>query len=150
MWLLKRWAYALKVCDEDIVFFNTVANLYKLPRPMLFPTTSMILVSTKKIKIYFFFFFYFKWKASLCFRFPQTKIRICFIFILFFWPGPWFQFPQTEINKYIYIYIYNFKSKPSHKLIWLSLTLFLEKSVISLVPLKRNLLMLLRSWLGRV
>ena len=46
------------VCDEDIVFFNTVANLYKLPRPMLFPTTSMILVSTKKIKIYFFFFFF--------------------------------------------------------------------------------------------
>ena len=42
----------MKACDEDMVlffFFYTVANLYKVPRPMLFPTTSMFLVSANKM-----------------------------------------------------------------------------------------------------
>ena len=123
MWLFKRWIYALKVCDEDIVlFFYIVDNLYKLPRPMLFPTTSMISVSTNKIKKKYTLFFYFKSKANPWFRFPQTKIKIYF-FLLQIKVSPWFWFPQTKIK----IYIFHFKSKPSHKLIWLSSSLFLEK-----------------------
>ena len=126
-----------------------------LVRPMLFPTTPMVSVSTNKIKIYtlfcyfkseasswfrfpqttiknilyyyyscyhyysysyyyyFSFYFFFKSKASLCLRFSQTKIGLCFIFL----PSPCFQFPQIEIKIY---FIFYFKSKPSHKQIWLS------------------------------
>ena len=155
-----------------------------LVRPMLFPTTPMISVSTNKIKkytlfcyfkseasswfwfpqttiknilyyyyscyhyysysyyYYFSFYFFFKSKASLCLRFSQTKIGLCFIFL----PSLCFRFPQIEIKIY---FIFYFKSKPSHKQIWLS-PLFSQKKVISLVPLKWNLLMLLISWLGRV
>ena len=169
MWLLKSWTHALKTCDEDIASssffsfsFSTVANLNMLPRPMLFPTTPMISVSTnkikkiysilllqirgkflisvstkKKIKTYFIIItliiiiiliiniiiiiiVYFKSKTSLCLRFSQTKIRICFIFL----PSLCFRFPQIKIKIY---FIFYFKSKPSHKLIWLSPTLFLEK-----------------------
>ena len=67
MWLLKRWTHALKVCDKDIVlfYFYTVANLYKLPRPMLFPKTSMILVSTNKNKNILFFLLRIKSKSMI-------------------------------------------------------------------------------------
>ena len=44
----------------------TVANFYKLPRPMLFPTTSMTSVSTNKIKkTYFIFLLQIKSKSMI-------------------------------------------------------------------------------------
>ena len=60
--------------------FSTIANLYMLPRPMLFPIAPMISISTKKIKKYTLFC-YFKSEASSWFRFPQTKIKTYFIII---------------------------------------------------------------------
>ena len=85
MWLLKSWTHALKTCDEDIASFfffsfSTIANLYMLPRPMLFPIAPMISISTKKIKKYTLFC-YFKSEARSWFQFPQTKIKIYFIII---------------------------------------------------------------------
>ena len=146
MWLFKRWIYALKVCDEDIVlFFYIVDNLYKLPRPMLFPTTSMISVSTNKIKKKYTLFFYFKSKANPWFRFPQTKIKIYFFLLQI--KSKSMILVSTNKNKNIHFSL-QIKTKSQANLI--KLLSFLRKSIILLVSLKWNLPMLLRSWLGRV
>ena len=174
MRLLKSWTRALKTCDEDIAFFlfsfPTIANLYMLPRPMLFPTTPMISVSTNKIKKYTLFC-YFKSEASSWFWFPETKIKIYFIIILiifllqiksksmssvftnknknmlhFFTK---FMFSvSTNRNKNILYFLLQIKTKWQADLI--KPHSFLWKSIISLVSLKWNFLMLLTSWLGRV
>ena len=72
----------MKVCDEDIVlFFYIVDNLYKLPRPMLFPTTSMISVSTNKIKknIYFIFLLQIKSKSMILVSTNKNKNILFFL-----------------------------------------------------------------------